>query len=305
MFPGASASSLDEVFWGMVSAFLAFLLGLIWRNVLRFVLNYRAQAFWRPFMSGRMSVVIGRFRDLEGFEASGVVGAGDNLALKDLADHFAAIGFKRFAVYYNDQLGWGDEADASPLDGNLILLGGPDANSLTREVLERLTLGIEFLEVSPGRLDRIRRGGGSLEPAAGTRRRGIAGPRSWRPGARRRPWRIPVIYDQTADVLYGPVLHDGAIRADCGVLIRSANPFNPTTEVMIFCGSYGYGTWAAVRFARSKLFLSMVPKNSRGIECVLSMDVLRDMPGRPRVEVLRALGEQDPTVRHVVPRVIE
>src|SRR3954453_3507405 len=118
MFPGASASSLDEIFWGMVSAFLAFLLGLIWRNVLRFVLNYRAQAFWRPFMSGRMSVVLGRFRDLEGFEASGVVGAGDNLALKDLADHFATIGFKRFAVYYNDQLGWSDVVEESPLRGN-------------------------------------------------------------------------------------------------------------------------------------------------------------------------------------------
>jgi len=307
MISGASVTNLDEVFWGIVSAFLAFLLGLGWRRAVQFVVNHRARAFWRPFITGRMSVVLGRFRGLNGFEASGVVGAGDNLALKDLADHFAAIGFKRFTVYYNDQLGWSDVVEESPLRGNLILLGGPDANSLTREVLERLTLGIEFLEVSAGGWERIRQGGVSVGSVA-------APPRRWSmmTGTAARwwvreesQWRGPVVYDPSADRVYGPVVRAGVIQSDCGIVIRCANPFNPASEVMIFCGSYGYGTWAAVQFARSKAFLERVPKHSGGIECVLTIDVLRDMPGLPTVEIMRPIGKQDPTTRVVVPRILD
>jgi hypothetical protein len=85
-----------------------------------------------------MALVLGRFRAFSDFEPSGLVGAGDNIALRNLTNYFAQIGFKRYTVYYNDQIGWTHTAEASPLKANLVLLGGPDANTITRQVLERI-----------------------------------------------------------------------------------------------------------------------------------------------------------------------
>src|SRR5690349_10508231 len=92
------------------------------------------------------------------FEPSGVVGAGDNIALKELSDYLSQIGFKRFSVSYHDESGWSSGSATMPLTGNLILLGGPDANSLTKEVLGRVSLGIEFYEISSEHLQAIRQG---------------------------------------------------------------------------------------------------------------------------------------------------
>jgi hypothetical protein len=286
-------SSGSEVFWGIVSAFIAFLLGLAWRRLTQGLVNFRARRFWRPLIGENMHVVLGRFRELPGFEASGVVGAGDNIALKDLADYFTRIGFKRFTVLYNDQFGWSDTVRSSPMQGNLILLGGPDANRLTREVLERITLGIEFLEVSPDYLQNSRNGVAvSSGPAPSLARRvGSVWPLSRWGRASRPEWRVPVFLDKVEDTLHGPVMSAKEIRSDCGVLIRCPNPFNTAREVMIFCGSYGYGTWAAVQFSQSKEFLERVPKRVRFIECVLTVDVVREMPQNIQVALLRPLDE--------------
>jgi hypothetical protein len=296
----------SEVFWGVTSAFLAFLLGLAWRRLAQLVVNYRARRFWRPLTSDHMSVVLGRFRGLPGFEASGVVGAGDNIALKDLSDYFARIGFKRFTVFYNDQFGWTDTTRVAPLRGNLILLGGPDANTLTRDVLERLPLGIEFLEVEADRLEQFRHGSVTSNSVP-ARPRGWTRLVRWGRARTGRDWRVPVILDLAGDKVHAPVLDGDVIRSDCGVLIRCPNPFNKHKEVMIFCGSYGYGTWAAVQFAQTREFLERVPRNTRAIECILSVDVVREMPQAIRVELLRPVADshRTPDAPVIVPRILE
>ncbi len=230
----------DEITWGIATSFVAFLLGLAWTRLTQLVVNHRARRFWRPLVSEDLSVVVGRFR-LNDFEPSGVVGAGDNIALNELSTHLAKIGFKRFSVSYHDEhVGHGTRSAAS-LHGNLILLGGPDANSLTHEVLTRTALGIHFTEVSPARLEALRSDRARVELPL------VDGVERSRFGRRRLPsWRVPIIVDVQSQQVHGPEVGPLGLRTDCGVMIRCPNPFNPRREVIIFCGSYGYGTWAAV-----------------------------------------------------------
>ena len=289
-----------EVFWGVLSTFAAFLLGLMWERLARFVTNFRARRFWRPLVSREAVVVVGSFRKLPGFEASGVIGLGDNIALKDLEQYFGRIGFKRFEVHYDDQFVWAYGSLRSALAGNLILLGGPDSNVMTRLVLERLTLGIEFLEVSPARLHAAEAARPDGVVPAGRRRRLL------RRTTDAAPWRVPVVRDKETGHLHGPTLTTSGITQDCAVMVRSRNPFNEQREVIIFCGSYGYGTWAAVRYAQTEEFLRSLPRNTPLLECVLSVDIIRDTPQSIHLELMRPLGDTAVSgVRNVVPRVVD
>jgi hypothetical protein len=279
---------------GLITGVFAFILGVLWERTRKVLLNYRARKFWRPVMSKDVQLVIGRFRGLQGFEASGVIGAGDALAMYNLHEYFKRIGFGGFNVSYNDQLGYGDAAGES-LRTNLILLGGPDANTLTYDVIKRLSLGIAFKEIYPTNPDEL------LEPrvfdpataetpptANNPKLTLIAGRMLRRIGVISSPkWRTPVILDINNQELYQPLKDGDKILADCGVIIRAPNPFNPTKTVVILCGSYGYGTWAAVEYAQSRKFLSQVPHRSGAIECVFMVDVVRDTPQRPDPQFVR------------------
>jgi hypothetical protein len=273
----------------------------MWQRVARLVTNFRARRFWRPLVNREAVVVVGTFRDLHGFEESGVIGLGDNIALNDLERYFAKIGFKRFDVHYNDHFIGAFGALKPTLESNLILLGGPDANALTRLVLERLALGIEFLEVSP---QRLRDGDGAVWADAApprSRRR-----RVWALRGRSPDWRVPVVLDKETGRLHCPAFTTSGITSDCGVMIRSPNPFNRRREVIIFCGSYGYGTWAAVRYSQTHEFLRRLPKNTPFLECVFSVDVIRDTPQSIHLEIMRPLPDPvQPGVRKVVPRVLD
>jgi hypothetical protein len=61
--------------------------------------------------------------------------------------------------------------------------------------------------------------------------------------------------------------------------------------VIIFCGSYGYGTWAAVKYAQTREFLQNVPKGNTALECILSVQVVADTPQGIHKEVLRAVND--------------
>jgi hypothetical protein len=287
----------SQLFWGVLSTFAAFLVGLAWRHLSRVLIHLRARHFWRPLVSHDSVVVVGSFRDLPGFEASGVIGMGDNIALNELEHYFASIGFKRFTVHYSHHIRWADTDGRSPLQGNLILLGGPDANLVTRLVLERVALGIEFLEIRRDQLTK------SADGERVSRFHALAQRRRSRAAAL---WRIPVILDKESGHLHAPVLDQDELRGDCGVLVRCRNPFNERREVIIFCGSYGYGTWAAVRYAQSREFFRHVPKDSKSLECVLAVQVVAETPQGIRMELLRSVSDSAPPnpAGVVVPRIV-
>jgi hypothetical protein len=87
--------------------------------------------------------------------------------------------------------------------------------------------------------------------------------------------------------VYQPSKDGDNILTDCGVIIRAPNPFEPTKQVILLCGSYGYGTWAAVQLAQDKEFLRQVPKRAGPLECIFQVDVVRDTPQRPRLYFVR------------------
>jgi hypothetical protein len=282
-------TSYEEVILGIASTFVAFLLGLVWRRLSHWIVNFRSHRFWRPFMHGRVTFILGRFSDLPTFEPCGLVGAGDNLALTELTGYFQRIGFKGFTIVYADQIGW---ADRKPLEGNLILIGGPDTNTLAKEVLERLSLGVEFLEVTPQVLAQLR--GAPVIPRS-------------RKGGRGKPdYRVPVFRDRTDGTVHGPTRDGSTVLTDCGVVIRCPNPFDRRHSVLILSGSYGFGTWGTARFVQTREFLDAA-RGLRSMECILTVDIAREMPQRTKVEVLRPVEEAVPAalVRVTVPRIQE
>jgi hypothetical protein len=125
-------------------AIIVFVAGILWRKLRVTVLFFRARRFWQPVMSDDLQLVLGGFGDLEGFEASGLVGRGDVLAMNELTAYFQRIGYGTPRISYGDQLGRNDLTGES-LRTNMIIIGGPDANSMTRDVIERIKLGIDFV----------------------------------------------------------------------------------------------------------------------------------------------------------------
>jgi hypothetical protein len=286
--------AVTQVVYGLAATAMAFMLGTAWRRIKNASVNYRARRFWAPVMSKDLQLVIGRFRGLHQFEASGVIGAGDALAIANLQSYFTRIGFGGFRVSYNDQLGYGD-ASGEALRTNLILLGGPDANSLTYDVIKRLNLGIAFKEIDEGRPDELLeprvfalRGAGDETKTQSPLARMARGLRRFASGSELRPWRTPVFVDLLHEnEIYRPITNGDQILSDCGVIVRAPNPFEPSKNVVILCGGYGYGSWAAVQLVQTSDFVNRVPRGEATLECVFRLDVVRDTPQRPVICLMR------------------
>lgn len=88
---------------------------------------------WRAFVAGQPRFVLGRFSQFETFEASGVMGVGDAACLTELSSFTRARYRLEIPVTYADEMGGGDLSD------DLISIGGPDNNSVTRDVLRRVS----------------------------------------------------------------------------------------------------------------------------------------------------------------------
>ena len=92
---------------------------------------------WRPFVEGPCTIVVGTYYDkhIRLFEASALIGTGDALALGRLLAVLNRI--RRQPCEVLPSAGFSGDR----LQSSLILIGGPDANEVTRQVLERVSLG--------------------------------------------------------------------------------------------------------------------------------------------------------------------
>ena len=245
-------STVIQVLIGLLTTFIGFLLGAAWQISRRRIMYWRARRFWRPFVSGDTIIVVGRFREFDTFESSGLVGAGDMQAAAELKSFFADIGFRRqeraVDIVYHDQL-LGDSYGS-----NLICIGGSDANRVTQALLERVDHKITLGE---------------------SKRYEI------------------FMRDTETKRTYYPELRPGPgglqlVTLDYGLLIKAPNPFDLSREVIIIAGSFGYGTWAGAKLARSPEFLraSLTSKRS-ALECLFKVQVAQDVPQQPEIVVLR------------------
>lgn len=147
-----------------------------------------------------------------------------------------------------------DQLAGDALKTNLVLLGGPDANILTHETTKRVNSTLKF---------------GNPE------RNEIA------------------LFDSNEGRSFVPRRNASKeIENDFGIIYWCKNPFEPRKRILISAGSFGYGTWACVRYILSEDFLtnSLVEKGLN-IECLIETDVLWGVPQRVKAHILRELPD--------------
>lgn len=243
-----SMSILLDIGVNLFAAFIGFAIGWLWQWIGKEIKLRRVRRFWKPFTKGALRIVVGRFSEFESFEQSGFLGIGDAIGLAELRTYFDQLGFDNFEVAYADRM------SGDLLNANLILLGGPDANSVTKEAVSKIRSTIQF---------------GNPEKYE------IA------------------FYDSTSNKVYAPRLqsiNSRKIANDYGIIFKTENPFSPDKQIIIIAGSFGYGTWAGAKYILSKSFIEnpIVKKNSR-IECLITTDIVRETPQNIQSIILREL----------------
>ncbi len=239
---------LQDLALKVATPIVSFGLGLAYPRVKSEVRYRRAKRFWKPFAREVVQVVSAR-HDFHSWEQSGLLSIAHAEAIEELRAYFKALHLPEFRVLYSDQ------AHGARLDGPLILLGGPDSNTITKRATAALNNTFRFGD---------------------TQRHEIS------------------FRDSRSRTVYAPRASDGALITDYGLLIKCRNPFSSDrpTGIIICAGSFGYGTWAAVQLAMSERFLSNAYV-SRGasVECLLKTDVIDETPQGTEIIELRELAE--------------
>ena len=244
----------------LVTAFIAFALGILINRLRATWAYFSARKFWRPLLRRDITLVLGDgFTDLRGFEASDMVGRGDLVGSYVLTTRFAAMGFRRLQPVFADKM-IGSDPSGAGLRKNLIVLGGRDANTLTGDILSRLNCAYSVEWLDP--------------PAAGDG------------SSRQIPELQPTSYAPAELTAYRPEMTGNSLVRDYGVIIRARNPFispgSKDKRIVIIYGCYGFGTLAAVLYSLEQDFLGRIRDTEEDIECIVTCDVVRDAPQRPR-----------------------
>ena len=195
------------------------------------------QRFWKPIIDDGLQIVLGRFTQFAQFEQSGFIGMGDAVAMTEIQSCLGILGLSGVPICYADRL------DGDSLKTNLILLGGPDANVLTRETVSRLTTTLKF-----GNPDRHE----------------IA------------------LFDSQNNRYFIPRLSaSDKVETDFGIIYLCQSPFDPRKRILLAAGSFGYGTWACVRHVLSSDFLTnTLVARGANLECLIEVDILWETPQR-------------------------
>lgn len=149
-------------------------------------------------------------------------------------------------------ISYADRLSGDALKTNLILLGGPDPNRVTHATASRITTTLKF---------------GNLE------RREIA------------------LFDSQESVSFIPQRDtSGKVKNDFGIVYWCQNPFAPRKRVLIGAGSFGYGTWACVRYILSADFLTnSLVQTGEDLECLIEADILWETPQHIKEHIVRKL----------------
>jgi len=244
---------VSQILIGLLTTFTGFIAGFTWQLSRRSITYWRARRFWRPFVLGESKIVIGRFREFDTFEASGLVGVGDMQAAAEVAAFAAELGFRRRAravdIVYQDQL-TGDLYGA-----NLICIGGPEGNRVTERILKGLNTSIEF-------------DSGTDKTSLLDTDTNTAYTPEFETGSERQK----------------------TLVLDYGLLIKAPNPLDTRHSVIIIAACYGYGTWAGARMARSPQFLrTELAARGQAMECLYKVEVIKEAPQIPNVVSIRPI----------------
>jgi hypothetical protein len=204
--------------------------------------------FLSPFVQQNALMVLGRFLErFRRFEASGLVGFGDAMASVELRGALEILGAR------NVQLSWASQLQGRSLSDNLILLGGPNNNLISRKFL------------------------GTINPTF-----------SWPLDDSN----VIGIRDIARSTVYNPTISwsDEGTSTDYGIIISHRNPFSCGGRALLIAGCFGFGTWAGARFISSSEFLdNEVVSSGSPFECLVEAQVFLDAPQTIKMIEVRQL----------------
>jgi len=268
---------LSNILIGLATTFIGYVIGRLWQITVDRRPYRRIKRFWKPILSGDTQIIVSRFTPDTSdphmtFEYPGLVGGGDALAMRELTTFFEKIHTKGVHVVYVDE----PSVDRTK---NLILVGGPGINAVTKDALDLLKPKLQFGYARPGLVE-IR----DLAPE----------PES----------------DNGNYPSYTP-----EPGKDYGVIIRACNPFDSTKVAVILAGAYGHGTWAAAILSLQDWFAeqcsqlhsqenklnkylhwlprSLMPQEDthmQQLECVFRVQLFDKRPHSPEIIALRTLA---------------
>lgn len=199
--------------------------------------------FWKTFFETKTTVVIGTYysEKYNAWEASDLIGIGSALALSSILGTLNRTGVKNIDVITTNNFSGDKYKD------NLVLVGGPDANILTRETYERLSTNLRFGNPDKNEI--------SLSDA------------------------------KEKKTYFAKYNSQRQVIGDFGFAFKTPNPFNPDSTAIIIAGCFGFGTFAAAQLFENERLLAKVEgfEDSQGFEALVYADVINDWTQKPQI----------------------
>jgi len=204
--------------------------------------------FWQGMTEQPLQIVLGRFL-ARGAKTPEAIGYGDRKGLIELRNYLIQAQIQNYSVIYADLL------DKSMLTGNLYLIGGTGANSVSKRFVKAVPQGFKF-QFARGQNIKV------IDTVTDTRY-------------------------ISENMRQGDDATDGI---DYGVVVVAPNPFAESGRVVYVSGSYSYATWACVQYTLTDAFADTfgdpaVPPT----EMLLKVTVEDQKPAGTEVVVYRAL----------------
>lgn len=246
VFAGLSLVAMVGYYWNAVVQYRDLAANGIRLNARRdqraLVSTPKSRRFWKPFVDSDCRIVLGRLMQFRRYEQTGFLGVGDAIAMTELLLFLSQLGADALEVVYADRVG----GDA--LNSNLIVLGGPVANEISADVVNRLESSLkpgqnEILDTISKITHRSRRRAGSDE-----------------------------------------------LTSDYGLVIVAPNPYAPDKRMLLVFGTYGFGSWAGIRFLLSRQFReSNDLLEGEFVECLVESEIVKGTPQQPKMITMRPL----------------
>lgn len=252
---GVVTHAAAEIVTNVGIAVILFAAGRAYPWIRSWARYWRAKRFWRPIVTSRPTVVIGKHET--DWEASDLIGIGDAKALDELRMHFRTLHLPSdFPARFVDEVSSG-----VTLDENYLCIGGPDTSpggqGLIADLWRRSQTSYEWGRSAEGWAGIYDGGSGKWFETKGS-----AG-------------------DLTDDYalivrMRNPYCQPGANR-----------------WALLFAGCSGFGTWGALRFSTTSEFVkNHLVASDDAFECLVSVEVANRAPGKVSLLDVRTLEQQ-------------
>jgi hypothetical protein len=231
----------------LLATFIGVVIAWIWDRVRKGFRLWPLKKIWGAYAEDRPRVIVGRYLENKQFEPTGFLGVGDAIAISELRNLFTRLNGQDLEILYSDQV------SGDVLKENLILVGGPEFNLITREVMDRLKTSIRF---GNPRLNEI------------------------------------AFHDTCDNRVLAPKVNSisGEVIKDYGLVVRAKNPFAPEKWVTVIAGSFGFGSWAGARYAASgEMAKRKEIAGKKEYELLVECEVVGGSPQNVKAVVMRVL----------------